>query len=76
MPTLLEKAKKVPITKNGLEITDEIMDVAIAYFRGELSLTQAMTVFEDKDKTTMRTYVTLTRALRKAVLDGKITIKS
>ncbi|HEA46436.1 MAG TPA: hypothetical protein ENH99_01505 [Candidatus Pacearchaeota archaeon] len=74
--TLLEKAKDVPIDKkqSRLPVTDEEIDLAIAFLEGEITHRQATQVIfgETKGKSF---YFKIGSIIRKGVVQGKIKIE-
>lgn len=71
--TLLEKAKaaKPPKSRN-FGITDEHIDLAIAWAKGEVKYMQVLEALFGERKGSMQAYVVLARSLREAVKEGKL----
>ena len=68
--SLLSKAKAVEITHgNKSSYTDEEIELAMAWVRGEISLGQLHTV--KKFKSSNQAYVFVARALRQEMMNGK-----
>jgi hypothetical protein len=67
--TLLEKAKATPNRNRKLQVPDEVIELALAWARDEITLAQATTALKGaRDK--MTGYVDLARGLREAVRKG------
>ena len=72
MGTLLEKAQKAKVKRSGpIEITQEHIDLALAWARGEITHTQVVKALMKKGANAnyrgMAIYITLARALREYI---------
>lgn len=72
--TLLQRAKKVPINKRKIVVTDEHIELALAWLRDEVALRQMNIVLMKPNQSGNVLYGTAV-ALREAYRRGKITIK-
>ena len=70
--SLLDEAKKKNKKKGVLFITDEHMELAEAYLKGEISLMAIASVIGKPEINSA--YLMITRALRQSYLEGRITI--
>jgi len=75
MASLLEQAKLAPFGHKSAEITDQQIEVALGYLKGEIAYVQARHVLHGTHKSAnTKTYITLCRALLEAYRRGKLTI--
>jgi hypothetical protein len=70
--TLLEKAKnrKMIRSRGVMGITDEHIELAIAWAKGEVSYSQAAEGYGYDEKNSMKVYIILARSLREAFTKG------
>jgi hypothetical protein len=69
MSTLLEKAKATPSRERKMVVSEEVIELALAWARDEISLVQA-TVALKGTRGKMTAYVNLARGLREAIRKG------
>jgi hypothetical protein len=67
--TLLEKAKMVPLREQHIKPSDDVITLAVAWARDEISYKQAAIALKG-GHAKMTAYVALARALREAVRQG------
>jgi hypothetical protein len=67
--TLLEKANAAPNRDRKLQVSDEVIELALAWARDEISLAQAITALKGERRKNSG-YVDLARGLREAVRKG------
>lgn len=73
METLLEKAKKSEARSGTrLSISDELVELAIAWGRGEITTKQATIALNDKNKESYNSLYKIAVALREAISKGLI----
>lgn len=72
-PSLLEKAIAYKRGTGYGTPTDEQIDLALAWLKGDITYTQALAALGRAS--TMSAYVMFARALRQAYTEGKLTIK-
>ena len=73
--TLLEKAKEVPVRKkHDLKITDEHIEIAFAWIKGDIRLKQICIAFGKKESSGNVLY-TIAVILREAYQQGKLKLK-
>lgn len=72
--TLLETAKQVKCnTAYAGSSSDEMLELAVAFFNGEITYTQAMSaLYSNSISRSGKAYIPLATALRKGILDGKV----
>ena len=75
--TLVEKAKKIPVgNSNKILMSDEHIDLALGWMKGEIRLTQlAGAIGITKGECTGNVLYKIAQWLREAYRQGKLTIK-
>jgi hypothetical protein len=68
--TLLERAKKEPVRKGYVKPDRETIELALAWARDEITLSQCKTAMKGEKAAQMTAYVSLARGLREAVRQG------
>lgn len=71
--TLLEEALKIKDKRVETVITEEHMELAVAYVKGEINLTQVSRSMGDS-KRHSQAYIVITRALREGYRKGLIAV--
>lgn len=71
MATLLEKAKSSATTKTGKTYSEEEMELALAWMRGEIGITQVCKALGKINLQGSDTYLFLARALRQYAIGKK-----
>ena len=76
MPTLLEQAKAVELNRTGtLDITNEHIELALAWLIGEISTRQCQSALSGKrDYKSVNRLYTIALALRKAYELGRVQV--
>lgn len=73
---LLEKAKAVKAIKaKGTDITADLIGLAIAWAKDEVTFTQVNVAINGSKDSTMSSYIHLSRALRQAIRNGQLIVK-
>ena len=73
--SLLDKAKAQCCNPRAkIEITDEHIELALAWMRGEITISQAMKIGLTKNRSTTVVYSVMARALRNAYEQGVLKI--
>lgn len=68
MNTLLEIAKaRTPKERRNMDITDQHIELAIAWAKDEITYSQVLAALFGNNKGTMQAYVVLARALREGI---------
>lgn len=70
--SILDKAKA---TKKRKEVTEQDIEVSIAFIKGEITLTQMAKAYGKDRITEAGCYSKVTRSIREAYSQGKITIE-
>ena len=73
-PTLLDKALSIPVDKRNNKITDEEMELGIAWLQDTVTLTQVARVIPGGVKGSTKAYVHLALWLREAYRIGLLKV--